>query len=287
MKKLFIYTAILLLFSACETDITDEIDLGKTKVRLVVQGGIHHVKGMAKRRQEIILTESIGYFDTDKIKPVTDASVSIQSDQGDLYVMSHSSEKLGSYFSDSIQVSTGVKYTLMIQWKGEEYSATELMNTVAPIDSIYQTYEEETTFEDAGFRTNVDFVDPASEVNFYYWELYANGKNQVIPDPGNGGNLIQSDQFFNGAKIEGYQPNEEAALEVGQLIEVRQYGISQRYYDYLRTLFEQTTDVPGILDTPPAPLRGNIANVTNPKNFGLGYFQASEISSSSFTIQER
>ena len=56
------------------------------------------------------------------------------------------------------------------------------------------------------------------------------------------------------------------------------YAIRSYYaYRYWFTLFEQTAPGGGPFSTPPASLRGNVANLTDPGHRALGWFLAGEV----------
>ena len=75
-------------------------------------------------------------------------------------------------------------------------------------------------------------------------------------------------------------------IEVGNEVTIKQIGLSETAFDYYFLLFDQAGKTGQLIDTPPATIRGNIRNVTNPDNYPLGYFGASEISEMSILISE-
>lgn len=286
MRNILKLIAVAVLFTACENIVTDDINLDAPIVRLVVEGGITKVKGQELSIQQVFVSQSLDIFKADDRKPITDAVVVIRDENNNSYNMTQNSDSLGLYESIPLATTLGETYMLSIIWNGEEYRAEEMVSPVPVIDSIYTVFEEDAPFSDDGYRVNIDFTDTPGEINFYFWQVFVEGENRIVPDPGNEDNLIQSDEFFDGSKVTGYQPNEDALPLIGEEVEVRQLGISKQYFDFLRTLLGQTSTVDGIFDTPPVPIRGNIVNITNPDNFGLGYFSASEVSVAKIVIEE-
>ena len=64
------------------------------------------------------------------------------------------------------------------------------------------------------------------------------------------------------------------------------HGISERYYNYLNILLNIAgSDGGGPFNSPPATVRGNFVNQTNPDNFAFGYFSLSEIDTKTYTVQ--
>ena len=52
-------------------------------------------------------------------------------------------------------------------------------------------------------------------------------------------------------------------------------SLAPNTYRYLKLLQDQSINTGTLADTPPAPLRGNIRNVKDANELGLGYFSAS------------
>ena len=76
-----------------------------------------------------------------------------------------------------------------------------------------------------------------------------------------------------------YQPNDEVAIVSGQSVEIRQIALSPDAYDYYVALFDQNALGSGDpFSIPPANVRGNVRNLTNPDQHALGYFEAAEVS---------
>jgi hypothetical protein len=146
---------------------------------------------------------------------------------------------------------------------------------VAPIDSLYFVFDDGGIGQgDAGFRAAIDYTDPPGVRNFYLWELYVDGVRRTKPDPGNRFRIISDDEFYDGGEVIGYQPFDEEVVEPGQSVRLRQLGLTQEGYRYYFALFEQTTGRGGPFSTPPASVRGNVANLTEPEHRALGYFLA-------------
>ena len=63
-------------------------------------------------------------------------------------------------------------------------------------------------------------------------------------------------------------------------------GISQQYYNYMNILIDNTgSNSGGPFQSPPATVRGNIKNITNPENYALGYFALGETDLRRYVIQ--
>ena len=288
MKKLiikyinivYLLTLVIFLFS-CDQETT--VDLGEPVQRLVVEGRIEWTEGSTNQQQEIKLSTIGDFFENQQTPRAVGAEVWVTDATDNRYDFEEQND--GQYINESLVQLIYETFVLHILWEGQEFQAIETMVAVPPIDNIYQQFEEGNLFEDEGIKIAIDFTDPADEENFYFWETFRNDELQILPDPGNKNNIISQDEFFNGNQIEGYFPNEEAVFDPGDVVTVKQIGLSENAYIYYFTLFDQAGKTGALIDTPPIPVRGNILNLTNPRNYALGYFYAAEISEASHTIE--
>ena len=60
-------------------------------------------------------------------------------------------------------------------------------------------------------------------------------------------------------------------------------AISEQFHDYMELILESAVANP--FGTPPANIRGNLVNETNPENFAFGYFRLSQGIRFRYTIQ--
>ena len=286
MKKIAISTIFVLSIGVMSCDEEVDLTLPAAPERLIVEGRVEKIIGETDYQQQVTLSTLNDFFDQSQTPRVTDAQVSVRDSEGNIFNYSPDPAVPGRYFNDELRGETGETYTLTIQWRDETYEATETLRAVPALDSVYQKFEEENTFEDGGIKLAVDFVDPAGQENYYFWELYSDGQNQILADPGNSGNVIAKDEFWDGQRIEGYFPNEERVFTAGDEVIVRHIGISKQTYDYLFLLFEQTGQTGQLIDVPPALIKGNIRNLTNQENIAMGYFGASEVDEAFLLITE-
>jgi hypothetical protein len=282
-KTSFVLLLSIILLTACEKEIT--LTLPSPENQLVVEGRLERVQGQPTQRHTIILSKVNDYFDNEQTPRVTDAIVTVREPSGVTHAFVHGTAKPGTYVNTTLVPADELTYTLRIEWNNELYEATETFTNVAEIERIYQQFEEENQFEDGGIKVAIDFTDPSGTGDNYLWELFLNGENILVPDPGNSGNIVATDKFFDGETVEGYFPNEEKVFTPGQQVLVRQIGISRNQYDYLFILLEQTGQTGQLIDVPAAPIRGNVRNLTNPGKPALGYFGVSEISEKLIIIQ--
>ena len=267
---------------SCDQEIT--LDLEPPAEKLVVEGGIEMINGVSPERQTLKLSLLNDFFRQENAQRAEGAIVWVEDAAGNRN--DYMEKSSGIYECNTLIAEPGVSYTLNIEWAGQLFQATQSMVEVAEIDSIYQIFEDENLFEDGGLKVAIDFSDPAGTRNYYRWQTYVNGVLTILPDPGNSQNLVAKDDFFDGQQIQGYLPNEEVVVEPGQEVTIRQIGLSEDQYDFYFLLFEEAGKTGQLIDTPPAPVRGNIVNVTNPENFPLGYFGVNQVSQKTIVVEQ-
>jgi hypothetical protein len=287
IKSLLVATAVLqllLTISACEKVVTDDLNVGASETRLVIEGGIERNPARPDAPQRIRLTSSLPYLSKEQPPAVDDALVQV-SDGTQTWTFEHRGE--GWYEAAGIEPAVGKTYTLDIAWRGDNYQGRSQIEAVPPIDSLYYAYEAATTITDEGYFVRLDVQDPAGVANFYYFRVLVNGIVFILPDRGNNRTLVLSDEFFDGQKSTRVNPNEEVRIQLGDTVTVQQMGITQGYFEYLYSLFTQTGNqgLSVVGNPPPAPIRSNIINLNHPTRYPLGYFYTSDVSEKSVIIR--
>ncbi len=267
---------------ACTKEVT--LDLGEVPEKLVIEGNLQVIDGSLPEVQRLKLSLLGDFFKNEEPSPATGAEVWVEDELGNRYTYTETPG--GIYECNTLTALTSDNYDLHIIWQAQEYLASEVMSPVSEIEGIYQIFEEESLFEDGGIKVAIDFTDPEGQENYYYWETWIDGEQFMLPDPGNNQSLIASDEFFDGNQIVGYLPNSESVVTPGQEVLIRQIGISKNAFDYYFLLFDQTGRTGQLVDTPPAPVRGNIRNLSDPENHPLGYFSVNQVSEKRIVITE-
>lgn len=281
--RLIILLTVIALCS-CEETVTGDINL-TTIERLVIEGGIERNSNNPGAIQSVKLSTTINYLSQGSSPGVTDATVTV-TDGATTWEFIHTGN--GLYSNSELIPELNTVYTITIIWRGETYTGNDTLNEVAVFDNFYFEFEEETLFTDEGYFLKFDSTDPAGIENYYYYRVFKNGIYTIVPDPGNSETLIVSDEFFDGQQRFGINPNEEVSFAVNDIATAQQLGISQKYFEYLYQVFEQTGNQ-GVSFTgnpPPASIRSNVINVTTPSNRPLGFFYAADIEEQSVQITE-
>ncbi|MTI31891.1 DUF4249 domain-containing protein [Xanthovirga aplysinae] len=253
---------LFLMANSCQEVIDLEIPRGEEQ--LVVEGWITDQPGP----YTVLLTSTIAYNGGDKGQEVSGATVKIIDDLGNEYILDES--EAGTYQSDNLQGTIGVSYWLYIQTPdGVEYqSKPEELKSVAAIDEIYTELDPSKD----EYRLMIGFQDPPGGVNYYQWKVYQNDE----PMNGPGQLFVTDNQLFAGQKVPAADFTGRT-FHPGALVRVEQMSLSAGAFSFFsQLLLQENTGNP--LDTPPAPIVGNVYKVENPSEYALGYFGASAVS---------
>lgn len=275
---------LLILFlvigmTSCE-DVID-VPVQSAPARLVVEASLDWEKGTSGNNQVIILSSSTPFFETTTAVEVVGASVKVTNDSSGLEFQ-FEDQNNGTYTTSDFVPVLGQSYTLEIRYNGEVYSATETLQPVTDITSIYQDVED--GFEDDILEVHIVFTDPQQEGNNYLFRFQKEG--DLLPEF-----ELGQDEFVNGNEIDWWYEIEEdedtdkiEAFQPGDLVTIDMYGISEGYNDYMQILIDQIGGV-GLFEATPVSVKGNCINQTNPENYAHGYFRLTEVNRTSYTFE--
>ncbi len=304
MLKRLIYI-ILLLPMACIDPYKVEVPQGQQL--LTVEGLIHTGPGP----HAITLTRSDTYGSVFEglVRPVTGATVVVRDNEGRITFLAEGQETRGSYFTPfGFQAEIGKSYTLQIQTpEGRVYtSLPERVESVPEIENVelktVTVPVEGETNPRSGVQLISEINDPADQNNFYFWrispivhvlearpDLFVDRETRT-PAPkaccstcfrtevtGNRSLFIAQDDNFNGltTRIPASFIEDNGLRFVERLrVDLKQYGISQEAYRFLRLVKQQAEISGSIFDPPPATIRGNMISLEDPDEVVLGYFIA-------------
>ncbi len=272
MKKIMCVTSIFLFFILSCEDVVD-VQLNEAEPRLVIEASINWLKNTTGNEQSIKLSLSAPFFD-DTIPPANGASVQIEDSSNNIFQFIEDGST-GIYRSTNFIPEINETYELTINYNAEIYTGSETLKSVVSIDFIEQN-------NDAGFtgdeiELKAFYTDPANIDNYYFFEFFSN--IPVIPTL-----EVYEDEFTDGNQIFGFYTEED--LEAGDIVTIRNHGVSERFYEFMFLLLQQGSEESGgPFETQPATVRGNCMNITNPENFPFGYFRLSEVDEVTYTIQ--
>ncbi len=270
--KLYIKITVLLIiasFISCE-DVID-VDLQTEEPRLTVEASLDWEKGTSGNNQTIKLSTSSEYFDKDRNNAVTNATVIVtNTDTNEEFIFSNQND--GNYTINNFVPIVNNTYTLQIIYNGETYEAMEKLIPVVDIKDVRQSTEK--GFDDEALEVNIVFDDPEDEDNFYLFKYKEEGDLLYELED-------IDDEFVNGNEVSWWYEKEdededEENFIAGDRVFVEMYGISEGYFNYIRTLIEQSEGV-GLFGSIPVALKGNCINVTNKDNYAHGFFRLTQV----------
>lgn len=272
LKGLLVFT-LALCFNACTDKI--DVDLPNGGERLIIEASINWEKGTSGELQTIKLSKSTPYFNEDKINPVDDASVVITKENDGAQFVFHNQNN-GKYKATDFIPELNATYSLEIHYKGQIYQAKETLIPVSNINRIEQDIEGSGGVGENEILVKAFFDDPNHTDNYYLGEFIPSHK------PLNGLQAIK-DEFTNGN--ENFVEYEDQDLLPGDEVVINIYGISNRTYNYLSLLIQQSFGFDGPFQTTPVQLKGNCKNINNSEEEVLGFFRLSEFATTSYTIK--
>ena len=99
------------------------------------------------------------------------------------------------------------------------------------------------------------------------------------------------DEFVDGNLINVFNERDEdedinqEEYQSGDIIDIKFYGISKQYFEYISLLIAQFDAVDNPFGAIPVELKGNCVNEVNSDKDALGYFRLTEMVSVSYTFQ--
>ncbi|MBO3117321.1 DUF4249 domain-containing protein [Winogradskyella sp. DF17] len=270
MHKFIRICLMAFLIYSCE-DVID-IELNEAPPRLVIDASISWFKNTTGNEQSIRLSLTAPFFN-DSVPPANGATVTIADSSGNIYDFIEDGNT-GIYRTTNFVPIIDETYTLTVIYEGEEYTGEESLKSVVPIDFVEQNNDGGFSGEDIELKAF--YTDPAGIENFYFFEFLSD--IAVVPTL-----EVYEDRFTDGNQIFGFYTEED--LEAGDIVTIRNYGVSSTFYQFMFILLQQGSDESGgPFETQPATVRGNCINETNPENFPFGYFRVSEVDEVIYTV---
>jgi hypothetical protein len=283
MRRFVLFSAAALTLASCQDIIDVELPAGET--RLIVNGRVTD-----RDSARVDVKWSVPYLNTEPNEPVTNALVVLFENEVAVDTLIHRSN--GRYLSD-FQGEVGRSYRVAVTVPEREgypsgtwTSATEALNRCNDADSIYSEFLPRAPFQREGRYVFIHWSEAPGRGDHYRVRVFRNDtlQNQtfdltVFNDDFNDGFVFPTPPSIPPIQIAG--PD-----SVGVKYKVELGSISMGLYSYLNLLREQTLQVGGLFDPPPAPIVGNIYREGNENEYALGYFYASAIRTAEVTISQ-
>ena len=271
MKKLVLYSLLLIAFSSCETVV--QLPLEEGDKNLVVESYLEFSKETNTGFAKVYLTESSAFYGNDEPIPVSNASVSLNN----TYPLIEDPDSMGYYTSQvpipyQGEAEFELSITAQIDGKEGQWMAKDSYTEIPNIDSIYYVYVPESPpFQEEGYYAKIMLIDPLDETNFYHLDVFINDTISFELNGGTKRSSILRDEYSNGSALD-FEVNDEPLMQ-GEKLLVRLSSITEDIYFYYFNLYTLLTETSGIGAPPPFPLYGNVVSLN--ENFGnaLGNFQ--------------
>jgi uncharacterized protein DUF4249 len=323
MKKLSLVFIFCMAFIMSCIDPLDII-IDKEVNILIVEGAITTQPGPHYIR--LTRSAKYGSIFDGFVRPVKRAEVVIRDSDGNNYGLNEwvdpSGVSNGVYSTaSSFLPKIGKSYTLLISTPdGKEY--TSLPETIAKATEILELNAEfrSTPRADAAPQTGLDvyaiFQDSPETQNFYMWKN--NGTYQINTFPENYVQMSidgadfpapkdccrtcwvneqsadRSLQLLSDNNVNGNLVRDKAAFieddgnrfDDKYLVRIEQHTLSREAFQFFSLLQNQISINGDIFDPPPATIRGNMINLSNPDENVIGYFRASDVSVDSMFLTQ-
>ena len=260
-----------LFLNGCEEVI--HVDLDTAPPRMVVDACIDWVKNTPGNEQKIKLTTTTDYYNTE-YPIVSGAEVRISNAAGTVFDFIET-PGTGEYICTDFQARIGDTYILTINLDGETFTATE---TFVGVPVMEDTIDQKNDGGFGGDEVEISsyFHDDGNSVDYYAYSFTSN--RVAFPQY-----QVENDEYVQGNRITMYYANKD--LVAGDVINIKLYGISERYFDYFDKLLLASGNDGNPFPTTPAEVRGNIVNQTNFDNYAYGYFRLSEVDTQEYVVK--
>jgi len=276
MRNFITLFIVSVFFWSCEKEVI--LDLDQTEPKVVIEAQVTNQPGY----QFVKVTRTTDFYGSGATPRVTDAIVTVSDDEGNEFTFVHNpnnhADSAGIYLP-SVPF-TGVEgrvYTLLVEVDGEQFTATDRLLPVTPMDSLsYQVNELEAEDPlDPGqiYEVLMFAKEPQDEKNYYLFKFFRNDTLNLYNDT----DIYYSDDELLAEEINGVQS--PAYFKEGDNARVEMYSISRVGFVYYNDLWSLlNNDAGGMFGPIPASPRTNISNGA------LGFFQVSSVDISEIVI---
>jgi len=260
-----------LFLTGCEKAIN--VPLQTASPRLVIDASIDWVKNTAGNKQKIVLSTTTGYYSSE-FPSVSGAEITVTDPSNTVFEFVET-PGTGQYICSNFLPVIGHTYHLKIVLNGETYTASDTFTSVPKIED---TIEQNNKGGETGDEIEITFSykDDATQENFYLNSITQ--PHSPFPEL-----EVEDDEQTNGNLMQESFSHEK--LKPGDQIDLKLYGISKSYYNYMSKLILATGNDGNPFPATPSAVRGNIINQTNDNNYAFGYFRLVEVATKSYTIE--
>ncbi|WP_428661659.1 DUF4249 domain-containing protein [Runella sp.] len=306
MPKLFYSLILLLVLHSCVQPYAPP-EITNAGSYLVVDGFLN-VNPLAASQIKLSRTQNVNGKESPEA--VRGAAVSVEGDKGSNFNFTEAQP--GVYTLGKIAYSENENFRLHIKTKdGKEYLSLYVpaMQT-PPIESV--TYR--ISPDRKGAQINVNTTDPLNKTHFYRWNFEETWEYQMplfsgfevigkqikprTEDVNTCWATRKSSQITVASSVKlskdvirdvpiTYVPVLGDRLRIKYSILVRQYGVSQKEFEYWNALSRTNEVTGGLFDSQPSQVTGNMSCVSDPNEMVFGFFSASSVEEKRLFITEK
>ena len=289
MKRIFY---ILLFIAGCKEAYTPHLKNATTNY-LVVEGNI--VAGDDSTFIHITRTTLVS--DTSSVQPEANATVAVESNDGDAYQLQNTGN--GFYAAAPLHISPSKEYRLHIfTADGKEYASDFVpVKQTPPIDSVnwqfdatgginiyvnthdatgttqYYRWQYTETWEHRAFDSSELIYDnflrfrlPSEEI-YRCWNIYTSGEIITASTTALSSDIVSQKKLIN-------IPYESPKVRWYYSVLVTQYALTKEGFEYWQNLKKNTEQLGSIFDPQPFADFGNMHCLSNPDEPALGFISA-------------
>lgn len=232
--------------------------------------------------QFVKLTRNAGFYDTGKTPRITDASVTVTDNLGNVTEFVHNPRNhpdSSGYYKPAVNFigDVGRTYKLSVAADGKVFEGEDTLYPVTPIDSLTYAIDEDERSdpEHAGrfYEVLIYTLEPKETKDFYLFNFYRNDSLSVDYPA----DIYYTDDVLLGESIDGFAS--PIHFSVGDKATVQALSISRTAYVFYSDLYTLLNNDGGMYSPPPANCRNNLSNGA------LGFFQASAVNSMDISIE--
>lgn len=229
---------------------------------------------------KVQLTTTSNYFSNAIAPRVSNAIVKLYEDGAEVETLLEDAGEPGSY-RITHKPKVGSQYHLTIEALNNFYETDpETYHAVPPLLGANAVYRSNFIGDSCLYGLGIDTYEKPGVGDNYRWMFYLN--NEYVKDPV----FIST---FEDSQIDGlclFQFDVYGGeLEFGDTLIVFQMRTSEGYTNFMNSLRNQTAFVGSPVDAPPAPIKGNLRNVSTGEP-AFGYFAVGGISANAAIVPD-
>lgn len=230
--------------------------------------------------KKVVLTTTADYFSNSAPPAVSGAIVELFENEMLVETLIEDPNIAGTY-RITHNPESGNEYFIRIKALGNEYETKpELYESVPPIAQLDAIYGPNFIGDSSIYTMALSTIEQQGEGDYYRWMFYLN--NKYVSSPSS--IATTNDQGLDGLCLLGFDVYGNQ-LELSDTLAVFQMKITEDFFNYTNEIRTQTAFVGSPFDSPPAPVIGNVKNLTTGKS-AYGFFAAAAISANVLIIPD-